>query len=172
MKIVLAEGMSSPAPMISILLYGDPIVLDAGAGFSTYHWSTGVQTQTITIYGTTAGVGAHMYVVTVSNSYGCKSSDSIVITVVDNTGIGTSEDNSYYNIYPNPTSDELYIDFKEICNDCEIIITNAQGQTLDYNYLVLTNNQRVIDFRGHAKGVYILTLKLNETIYKHKILYY
>jgi hypothetical protein len=92
--------------------------------------------------------------------------------VVDNTGIGTSEDNSYYNIYPNPTSDELYIDFKEICNDCEIIITNAQGQTLDYNYLVLTNNQRVIDFRGHAKGVYILTLKLNETIYKHKILYY
>lgn len=159
-------------PDQSILLYGDPIVLDAGAGFSTYHWSTGVQTQTITIYGTTAGVGAHMYVVTVSNSYGCKSSDSIVITVVDNTGIGTSEDNSYYNIYPNPTSDELYIDFKEICNDCEIIITNAQGQTLDYNYLVLTNNQRVIDFRGHAKGVYILTLKLNETIYKHKILYY
>ncbi len=53
---------------------GTTITLDAGAGFDTYEWSTGSTDQTLDV--TVSGT----YAVTITNSIGCESLDSIVVT--------------------------------------------------------------------------------------------
>ena len=56
------------------------MVLDAGAGY-TYAWSTGENTQTITVNGATAGLGLHTYSVTVTNFDFCDAADTINVTI-------------------------------------------------------------------------------------------
>ncbi len=58
---------------------GQSVVLDAGSGFSAYHWSTGASSRTITA--TTSGT----YTVTVTGVTGCTSNvASATVSVVDN----------------------------------------------------------------------------------------
>jgi hypothetical protein len=54
---------------------GTQSVLDAGSGFASYLWSTGENSQTITIN------NAGTYWVEVANTFGCTARDSVVLTV-------------------------------------------------------------------------------------------
>ena len=54
---------------------GSSTILDAGAGYATYHWSTSATTQTITV--STAGT----YSVTVSDASGCTGTASVTVVV-------------------------------------------------------------------------------------------
>lgn len=62
-----------------LLCSGETILLDAGANFTNYSWSTGATTSSITV--STAGV----YSVTVSNGYACEASDQIVVELNNNS---------------------------------------------------------------------------------------
>jgi len=55
---------------------GKTVTLDAGNGFATYLWNTGDTTQTIMV--STAG----NYSVTVSNNFGCQSTDQIQVNYI------------------------------------------------------------------------------------------
>jgi PKD repeat protein len=71
---VLIEELAAPVLSMADSVSGcagDTFVLDAGAGFSSYLWSTGATTQTI-------AVGAGSYDVTVTNSAGCEASATVV----------------------------------------------------------------------------------------------
>ncbi len=54
---------------------GNPAILNAGAGYSSYLWSNGLTTQNINV------VATGTYTVTVSNGGGCTGSTSITVTV-------------------------------------------------------------------------------------------
>ena len=60
----------------TIKVCGDSAVLDAGAGYSTYNWSNGATTRTITAK--TSG----KYFVTVSTAAGCNASDTSIVSIV------------------------------------------------------------------------------------------
>ncbi|MBU0765877.1 MAG: hypothetical protein KJ607_13715, partial [Bacteroidetes bacterium] len=77
-SVVVNDGSSGPAPSISGNLSfcsGSSSTLDAGAGYSSYLWSTGSSAQTITV--TTTG----QYIVTVSDVNGCTGSDAVSVSV-------------------------------------------------------------------------------------------
>ncbi|MBA3901821.1 MAG: hypothetical protein H0X62_16735, partial [Bacteroidetes bacterium] len=71
---------ANPLPMVNLgpdvaICAGDNTVLDAGAGFVSYLWSTGATTQTISI--SSAGT----YSVTVTDANGCENNDALIVSV-------------------------------------------------------------------------------------------
>ena len=60
----------------TVKVCGDSLVLDAGAGFTTYNWSNGASTRTIT------AKNSGKYVVTVTNANGCSASDTSYLSLV------------------------------------------------------------------------------------------
>jgi hypothetical protein len=63
------------------LCNGAPYTLDAGAGFASYFWNNGFNTQTLDVSSTTSGTSS--YVVIVEDSDGCVGRDSATISVKD-----------------------------------------------------------------------------------------
>jgi hypothetical protein len=55
---------------------GDSVILDAGSGYSSYNWSTGASSQTITVY------SSGTYTVAVSNASGCSDTSAVSSTTV------------------------------------------------------------------------------------------
>jgi len=77
--VVLQLGVNAlPTPNLGAnqaICAGQSTSLDAGAGFSSYAWSTGASSQTI------SANAAGNYSVTVTNANGCSASDELTLTV-------------------------------------------------------------------------------------------
>lgn len=93
---------------------GSSIVLDAGGGFVSYLWSTGSTQQSILVDGFVIGWGVHNLWVTVLDSNGCSSSDTLVLAVV--TGIPSMTDETIIRVYPNPFEEEVWVELGEGAN--------------------------------------------------------
>ncbi len=92
---------------------GQNILLDAGTNQQMYLWSTGKTTSTILV--DTAGT----YFVVITNSAGCTSSDTIIVSMitssVDLSNLGN------ISVLPNPTTDILQINSKLAISDIMLI---------------------------------------------------
>lgn len=74
-----------PVPVVSLgpdttICQDVSIRLDAGAGFSSYLWNTGANTQTIDIDTSGRGTGTFSFRVSVSNIYSCIGRDTVLVT--------------------------------------------------------------------------------------------
>jgi hypothetical protein len=128
------------------------VVLDAGAGFATYAWSTGESTQTITVNTT------NTYTVTVTDMNGCTASDDIMVTVY--TGISQQTVSHYLNIYPNPVHDLLTIGMpssmtneQRLLKLCDVTGRIVMSETTSQSGLY------EIHVSALAKGVYLLSVE-------------
>lgn len=128
------------------LCSGESTILDPGPGFSTYSWSTGASTQTITV--STSGT----YSVTVSDSGSCTGSDNITITVSAPVAVNITGDNiicspgtstldagsgfSSYLWSTNATSQTINV---TAGGNYSVTVTNASGCTASDTYSVTQN---------------------------------
>ncbi|MBK7853433.1 MAG: CotH kinase family protein [Bacteroidetes bacterium] len=152
---VNAMVYSSPSvnlgPDSVTVLSGNTITLDAGAGFSSYLWSNGETTQTITV-GTT-----NTYSVVATDVHGCTATDSTVVTIT--IGIDHPDAVVAWLVYPNPAHDKLNLLFEAVHGErCKVLLTDLQGRVTKENnaQLLAGQNKMQIDLSDCAKGFYLL----------------
>lgn len=105
-----------PNPVVNlgndtVICAGKRILLNAGFGFDSYLWSNDSIDPVILVDSSGTGIGTKVVWVRVTH-HGCETTDSILITFKNCTGI---EEISYLkpSVYPNPGQQELWISFPE-----------------------------------------------------------
>ena len=71
-------------------------------------------------------------------------------------------------IFPNPTSDNINIDYNINNARADLFIKDIRGATIYYSLDFSTNKRQTIDISKFAPGVYVLEIILNS---KNKIVY-
>jgi hypothetical protein len=115
--------------------------ISAGTGFNNYLWSTGATSNSINI--TSPG----LYTVVVTDQNGCTARDSIMISTATE-------------IYPNPITDHLVINFADGTQILKVEIYDESGKAISYAYEV-TGNDWIISTVHFAKGVYFIKVTTN-----------
>ena len=128
----------------------DSLLLDAGAGYTTYLWSTGDTTQTIwAMQGT--------YSVTVTGGVsGCSYSDAIVIN--SPVALYTTFSNDEISIYPNPAHNKLTVSAAEsVMKNSTFRITDIQGRI---HKVISSNGQSHVNINldDLSEGLYYLQI--------------
>ncbi|MCC6369710.1 MAG: T9SS type A sorting domain-containing protein [Bacteroidia bacterium] len=121
-------------------------------GASSYSWSTGASTNSISLNPTTSGT--FTYMVTGLNSAGCSASKIFTVTVNNCNGFDVVQNNLHVNIYPIPANDLLVI---ETDIDLDFELLNQNGQLL--RKLSTTAGKNTFDITDLKKGIYMLKTK-------------
>ena len=150
------------------------ITLDAGPNNTMYQWSTGANSQTITIDSLGIGFASIAIDAAVVDDLGCNGKDTIIITFVNCTGLNDIDNNDLIiSIYPNPTEGLFSI------NSNKTKLKNLKLEIIDFNGRTvlkkeLQNNGGVIseqiDISDKAKGVYIIRLLNGNLVKTFKVL--
>lgn len=148
----------NPIPVVDL---GDDIVtvnaseiLDAGAGFSDYDWSTGESSQTISV--STTGE----YIVTVTDGNGCSNSDSIHVAFT--AGIQNLDGSmAEAIIFPNPTKGIILLELKGYNDEqlsIELLDVNGKMvQAYEFNNISTDFNTQ-FDLGNLNEGVYLMKI--------------
>lgn len=134
------------------------IVLDAGNAGAEYNWSTGSTDQLVTVD------SSGTYYVSVTNSLGCTSTDTVNITVL--TGIDVITNEPAVNVYPNPTTGVFTFEMKEI-KDASVRITNILGETIHSEKI--NSQTTIMNIKGVPNGVYFMEIKVDGKVYSRKL---
>lgn len=165
----LCGGMSSSATWVDENLWTGGINGTAtvnptgGTPPYTYSWSpSGGNAATAT--GLTAGT----YTVTVTDDEGCETTSTV--TIGDNVGINDLELAEAIILYPNPTSDQLQIEWPLKSNVNDITITDMVGRTI--RKINVSGMERTsIRFHGLAEGIYHLNFLTADRKATKKVVY-
>ncbi|MFO7723873.1 MAG: T9SS type A sorting domain-containing protein, partial [Bacteroidales bacterium] len=144
------------------------VTLDAGAGFTSYLWSTGETTQTIQVDGAFWKPGFHYFSVTVTNANGCSTTDIVRIIVSACTGIDDNVEISQVEVYPNPSDGLVNLLFNNFEGSYDMTILNDLGQTIMAEKIEVQTSGRFmkqIDLSTQPTGMYFIRL-MNENTSK------
>ena len=127
---------------------GETIILDAGIGGENYLWSTGETSSSIEI--SMPGT----YSVTVSTTWGCELVDEITVSFTVST---KNIELSTFNVYPNPTNDQLFIELNDQIPE-NILLENTVGQRLESIQIPTgsENTTLALNIQNPVPGVYFL----------------
>ena len=145
----------NPNPMIKLskkdttIFKGDIIVLKV-SGATSYLWNTNSKYDTISIK------EAGTYTVVGTNEFGCTSSDSMKLSVnVKTTGI-TDLESDNFQIYPNPTSNNVYISLANFTNTT-LRMYDLIGNEVFHQ--VIKNEVTEIPVNQFVKGMYLVKIE-------------
>jgi hypothetical protein len=154
------------------MFWSDTIVLSSSGSFTQYYWSTGAATPALQIIGSIAGNGQHMYILTVTDNHGCQANDSIVVTVIDDSGIEPATTEDKINVFPNPSNGIITLVSYNFSNEIvEVEISDCMGKTL-YRSAINANSLidgLQLDLSGFAKGIYFLKIGTAQTVAMKKV---
>jgi hypothetical protein len=132
-----------------------PVVLNGGAGNTSYLWNTGATTQTISV--TQNGT----YSVTATNSFGCSASDTVTVNFT--ASVETFGDNgATVNIFPNPTNQRFTLSVNGYQGgDIQFDILNVVGMVVKTERFVNIGSEfnQLVDVADLSAGTYLVRLK-------------
>lgn len=144
---------------------GSIVTLDAGAGFSSYLWTTNVSAQQITVDTSGVGLGQVLYGVTVS--YGSNSSSANTKVVWQNcTGfLDYQQQKIDVKLFPNPSNGIVHIDLPNSITDYSVYVYNSNGKLI-----VKKNNVRHLNLSEYPKGLYFIQIHTDESSVMRKLI--
>jgi hypothetical protein len=150
----------------------ESIDLDAGEGYASYLWSNSSVNQVVTVDGAILGTGDYQYYVDVTNSKGCKGSDTINIEIQLYISVSSVSGNNSIVVYPNLNEQGIYtIKSSMDIHSENILITNTNGTLVNMKLIPSGINefQLIID---DIPGVYLLNVTINEKLIQRKLIVY
>lgn len=169
-------GCSTLSAPVTVIVHPSPIVtlgndttvgakvslnLNAGSGFTSYQWSTGAVSQSIMVDSSGTGLGTKMVWVHVTDNYGCKGADTILITFAANPGIAEEILRYTFTLYPNPTSGIVHImPQRNWEGDVNLELMDAFGSRVRVQKFCFTayDPDFSLDISGLPDGAYTLRL--------------
>lgn len=134
----------------------ETVTLTANAGFASYRWNNGPQTQTNSVQVVAAdfGEGMHEYYLEAETQFGCIQRDTIILVISSATGIGDAKEPKF-SVYPNPVGhEEVRIDY--VLNEEAVLVVYDQlGRELSRRTLYPSETQTRIRLAEEA-GIYLL----------------
>ncbi|MEQ9188446.1 MAG: T9SS type A sorting domain-containing protein [Cryomorphaceae bacterium] len=129
-----------------------PIMVDAGSQFNQFLWSTGANTQIIS-------VGQNgTYAVTVADSNGCSSSDDIKVKIWPTSVDELGEDE--FAVFPNPASSSITLMSGSAQGAVQIRLIDMKGQmVLELNTELGAGEQYNVDVSNFPRGSYALEIR-------------
>ena len=140
------------------------VTLDPGTGFASYLWSTGDNTQTITLDGSQMSTGTHNYSVTVTNTEGCNNSDTITVEVDPCYGIDEAKGAERFVMAPNPATHFVNL-VLPVEGEVLIVIYDAKGAVVDQHRKQSADANPITLNVGHlAPGLYHIAVRSREEV--------
>jgi hypothetical protein len=136
-----------------------------GASPYTYLWNDPGTQSTSTATGLCAGD----FDVVIVDTNGCSITETV--TVSNEVGIGEIKNSFYWNIYPNPSSGDVFVELRfENEADIEIRVFNAIGEMISFDKLIhISDYKYLIKCSEYAGGIYYVHLLTEEEICVNKI---
>ncbi len=157
-------------PSDTVLISGDSVVFDAGAGFDHYYWSTGDTSRIITVHYSDFPKGTYTFIV-IGVINNCTSRGTSIITFSKPNGI-IENTNPAMVVYPNPNNGSFTISYVGIDSRFKLVIRNGFGQTVYLlNNIGCTDNcKKEITLHSLEKGIYFLQLSSQSGTLSTKII--
>ena len=140
---------------------GASVTLNATGGIN-YQWNNGVTNGNSFI-----PTATQSYVATGSDINGCSNSDTVLVTVIDCTGIEEQEDVTV-SVYPNPIQDLLHFDFHQLISGV-IELVSVEGKlisSVEINELETFE----MDLSSLAFGPYFIRMNVNGNVKSLKVI--
>jgi hypothetical protein len=150
---------------------GVTILLDAGPGYASYLWSTGHYMQTLAVDSAGTGQGIKTVWVEVTNSYGCKGSDTININFTQNPGLDETFGDSHLRIFPNPSGGSLQlglINLPKGTYDADVFSRDGRLVFRSSLPVISENEQITLDLKHLPAGLYYLNFTGNDRTIREK----
>lgn len=176
-SIIATTVNVNPLPTVNLgadttIALSASLTLDAGAGFSSYLWSSGDVTQTYVFDGTTNGVGVFTVTVEVTDANGCVGTDVIIVTVEDINSVGSFQELGDIELYPNPAEDYIMVNLENVQARLEgIVLYNTLGQEIMRPEWDRNAGRKIrLDLSGVARGTYYLRLKTDRGDWSERVI--
>lgn len=146
------------------LVSGSTYILDPGAGFSSYSWTGGDSSQTLSVN------NSGTYCVTVSNANGCTSSDCVNIQF--SIGIENPEIKSGFSIYPNPFNEMISLLFEEEISKARYQLFSVDGRLILEKDLENISSKTAVPINTSelSGGIYFLNVSTKDWSISRRIL--
>jgi hypothetical protein len=145
----LQSGITVTLPADTILVVPFSYLIDAGPGYTSYLWSTGETTQSITV------TGGDTYWVTVTAANGCEATDSILVNYIVNNEELSNE--GTIELYPNPASGFTILSGVSAGDgECKIILADLRGLEMLVTTINGSGKKTALDLSSLPEGLYLL----------------
>ena len=137
------------------------VTLNATGGIN-YQWNNGVTNGNSFI-----PTATQSYIATGSDINGCSNSDTVLVTVIDCTGI-EEQDGLKVSVYPNPIQDVLHFDFNQVVSG-GIELVSLEGKLISS---VQINDLETyqMDLSSLAFGPYFIRMNVNGQVKSIKVI--
>jgi PKD repeat protein len=148
---------------------GETVMLDGGTG-SNYTWSTGDNSQFVTVDSAGVGFGTGQYYVTVANG-NCEDYGYAMVTFENCEGVDDVQNQFEISLYPNPTSSTAHLEIiSNTCDEINVEIVDERGRVID-RQTSYTSGRLVRDynFGKLPGGIYYVRIVSGEYIGVEKL---